>query len=162
MCDYSLHTFPNRLAVEDEQLVVHRFGGASLGLASVGDLAPVIPISQNEPNGLWSKIKTWFQAQRPKWEAPTRVPAVCVPPGARLILQDIPKRLQRELCVGEVETVTFTEISAEVNTYRDAIRFDNNRRILLQALEPGQRVTVVSLTPDEIEVRTSLDPVIAN
>jgi len=34
MCDYSLACFPNRLAVEGEQLVVHRFQTGALGLAS--------------------------------------------------------------------------------------------------------------------------------
>jgi hypothetical protein len=33
MCDYSLHTFPNRLAADGEDLVVYRFGAESLGLA---------------------------------------------------------------------------------------------------------------------------------
>ena len=149
MCDYSLHTFPNRLAVEGESLVVHRFAGASLGLASPADLAPVVAIAQCREGGVWARIKNWFQSQRPMWEAEARVPAVCIPPGASLVLQDIPKRLQRELHVGEVEPVTFTEISAEINTYRDAIRFENNRRVLLQALEPGQRVTVLSLAPSD-------------
>jgi hypothetical protein len=155
MCDYSLHIFPNRLAVEGEPLVVHRFGGASLGLASPADLAP-IAAPQCETRGALARVKTWFQAQRPKWEAERRVPAVCIPPGARLVLRDIPKRLQRELNVGETELMTFTEVSAEVNTYRDAVRFENNRRILLQALEPGQRVTVVSLAPVDSRVITEL------
>jgi len=33
MCDYSLAHFPNRLAVEGEQLIVHRFDSGTLGLA---------------------------------------------------------------------------------------------------------------------------------
>ena len=36
MCDYSLAHFPNRLAVEGEQLVVHRFATRTLGLARRG------------------------------------------------------------------------------------------------------------------------------
>ncbi len=156
MCDYSLHTFPNRLAVEGESLVVHRFAGASLGLASPADLAPIEAATPCRERGVWAKVKTWFQAQRPKWEAEARVPAVCIPPGARLVLHDIPRRLQRELNVGEIEPVTFAEISAEVNTYRDAIRFENNRRILLQALEPGQRVMVVSMTPANSRVHVEV------
>jgi hypothetical protein len=32
MCDYSLAGVPNRLAVEGEQLVVHRFPTGSVGL----------------------------------------------------------------------------------------------------------------------------------
>jgi len=143
MCDYSLHLFPNRLGVEGEELIVHRFGGASLGLASPSDLPAATAQCANR--SLWTQIKGWFQ--RPLFEAEKRVPAVCIPPGARLILNDIPKTLQRELGVGESEPVTFTEISAQVNTYRDAIRFENGRQILLQRLHEGQRVKLVSLAP---------------
>jgi hypothetical protein len=155
MCDYSLHVYPNRLAVDGEELVVHRFGGASLGLASPSDLRPVINASScgatsNKPWS-WTAIKEWFRTNRPQWQPDKRTPAVCVPPGARLILKDIPKGLQRELGVGEIEEVKFVEISAEVNTYRDAIRFKNNRQLLLQALREGQRVVVLSMTPAEVE-----------
>ena len=155
MCDYSLHVYPNRLAVDGEELIVHRFGGASLGLASPSDLRPVVTASSCNPGfkkpWSWTAIKEWFIANRPQWQPDQRTPAVCVPPGARLILKDIPKGLQRELGVGEVEEVKFVEISAEVNTYRDAIRFKNSRQLLLQALREGQRVTVLSLTPAEVE-----------
>jgi len=50
-----------------------------------------------------------------------------------------------------VEEVKFVEISADVNTYRDAVRFKNSRQLLLQALREGQRVTVLSLIPEEVE-----------
>jgi hypothetical protein len=155
MCDYSLHVYPNRLAVDGEELVVHRFGGASLGLASPSDLRPVINASSCKGSAKkswsWTAIREWFIANRPQWQPDQRTPAVCVPPGARLILKDIPKGLQRELGIGEVEEVKFVEISAEVNTYRDAIRFKNSRQLLLQALREGQRVTVLSLIPEEVE-----------
>ena len=59
MCDYSLAGVPNRLAVEGEQLVVHRFSTGSVGLAS-----PCSSLSSKET-------------------------AVCIPPGARLRLRDI-------------------------------------------------------------------------
>jgi hypothetical protein len=68
MCDYSLAGIPNRLAVEGEELVVHRFPTNSMGLAS-----PCASVS-------------WWSAKQN--------PAVCVPPGARLILHDVPERLQ--------------------------------------------------------------------
>ena len=155
MCDYSLHVYPNRLANEGEELIVHRFGGASLGLASPSDLRPVINASSCDATARkpwsWAAIKEWFRANRPQWQPDKRTPAVCVPPGARLVLKDIPKGLQRELGIGEVEEVKFVEISAEVNTYRDAIRFKNGRQLLLQALREGQRVTVLSLSPAEVE-----------
>jgi hypothetical protein len=76
---------------------------------------------------------------------------VCVPPGARLILRDIPKSLQRELNIGETEEVQFVETTAEVNTYRDAVRFQNCRQALLQQLREGQRVHVLSVAVEEFE-----------
>ena len=68
MCDYSLAYFPNRLAVEGEQLVVHRFPCGTLGLAS-------------SRRTLWQRL------------FPSGVPAVCVPPGARLRIEDIARPL---------------------------------------------------------------------
>ena len=155
MCDYSLHVYPNRLASDGEQLVVHRFGGASLGLASPSDLRPVVNASSCKATvkkpWSWTAIKEWFIANRPQWQPDQRTPAVCVPPGARLILKDIPKGLQRELGIGEVEEVKFVEISAEVNTYRDAVRFKNCRQALLQQLREGQRVRVLSIGVEEFD-----------
>ena len=150
MCDYSLHTYPNRLAADGENLVVHRFGAGSLGLASPADLIPVLKANKNGGN-FWSQVKTWFQGRNPRWEAEKRVPAVCIPPGARLVLWDIPKNLQRDLGVGEVEEVQFIQITAEVNTYRDAVRFKNCRQALLQQLREGQHVQVLSIGVEEFE-----------
>jgi hypothetical protein len=155
MCDYSLHTYPNRLAVDGEGLVVHRFGAGSLGLASPADLAPVISAAKMAHGSFWSQAKAWFQGRNPKWEAEKSVPAVCIPPGARMVLWDIPKNLQRELGVGEVEEVQFVETTAEVNTYRDAVRFKNCRQLLLQQLREGQRVQVLSVAVEELEAAAS-------
>ena len=152
MCDYSLHAFPNRLAKEGEELVIHRFGGGSLGLASPSDICPAVKAQQDGsgPQRFWSweNIKSWFQASD---RLPRRPPAVCIPPGAALVLKDIPRGLQRELSVGDTEEVTFVQTSANVNTYRDAVRFSNGRQMLLQALREGQRVVVVSLDLAESE-----------
>ena len=161
MCDYSLHLFPSRLGTDGEELVVHRFGGASLGLASPSDLPA--PRCATESGGIsrWARVKSWFQ--RPLWETEKRVCAVCIPPGSRLTLRDIPKTLQRELGVEETEHVTFTQISAEVNTYRDAIRFQNGRQLLLQRLREGQRISLVSLSPAvEEDVLVDTDARLAN
>ena len=145
MCDYSLHAFPTRLAEAGEELVVHRFGGGSLGLASPSEVCPAVKAKQDSerrPFWSWQNIKSWFEAVH---HPPKRPAAVCIPPGARLVLRDIPRSLQRELGAGEVEEVTFVQTSANVNTYRDAIRFANGKQLLLQALREGQRVAVVSL-----------------
>ncbi len=151
MCDYSLHTFPNRLATDGEDLVVHRFAAGSLGLASPADLGPAISAAKSARFWSWSRLKLWFQESCASWDAQNRIPAVCVPPGARLVVRDIPKRLQRELDVSEVEEVLFIETTAQVNAYRDAIQFHNSRQILLQELREGQRVRVLSTSASELD-----------
>ncbi|MBV9769683.1 MAG: hypothetical protein JOZ32_08945 [Bryobacterales bacterium] len=150
MCDYSLHTYPNRLAADGEDLIVHRFGAGSLGLASPADLPPLISASKPH-RSIWARFKEQFQTRNSQWEAEKRTPAVCVPPGARLMLRDIPKSLQRDLHVGEAEEVEFVETTADVNTYRDAVRFKNGREVLLQQLREGQRVSVLSVASEETE-----------
>jgi hypothetical protein len=85
---------------------------------------------------LW---QSWFK----------ETPAVCVPPGAHLLLRDIPKNLQRQLDVQATEEVTFVQLSAEAYEYRDAVRFGNGREVLLQRLRHGQRVEVLSLCSDD-------------
>ena len=142
MCDYSLFAIPNRLAREQEDLVAHRFPTGSMGLASPADLRRSVQLRRDKPgqNGLWAAIRSFFTM--PKVEP---VPAVCIPPGARLHLQDIPVRVQQELGVSAAEEVVFVETSASVNTYRDAVKFSNGRELNLQELREGQRVRVVSL-----------------
>jgi hypothetical protein len=116
--------------VEGEQLLVHRFTTETLGLAPA--------------------CCGWKQLL-----FPSRVPAVCVPPGALLRLYDIPEDLQRRLGVGAVEVVTFIEQSLEAFTYRDGIRFANGREILLQQLMCGQRAEVLSFGGGEEKTAAS-------
>jgi hypothetical protein len=141
MCDYSLMNVPNRLAQEGEELVAHRFPTGSLGLASPCDLRRISEAPAPAKRNFWNAVKDFFNP--PKAEP---VPAVCIPPGARLRLGDIPARLQHEFNIGPVEDVTFTQITAAVNSYRDAVRFQNGREVRLQELREGQRVTVLDLS----------------
>jgi hypothetical protein len=126
MCDYSLAGLPNRLAVEGEELVVHRFPTGALGLAS--------------PSPSLTRLLS-----------AKATPAVCVPPGARLRLRDIPTDLQQALGVSGVEEVTFVQQSAEAYRYRDAVRFHNGRELLLQRLRGGERVDVLGLGSGDFE-----------
>ena len=144
MCDYSLMAVPNRLAQEGEELVAHRFPTGSLGLASPRDLKGIADAPAPVRRSLWCTLKDFCNP--PKTEP---APAVCIPPGARLRLQDIPARMQHEMGVGPVEDVTFTQITAAVNSYRDAIRFTNGREVRLQELREGQRVVVLDLSVAE-------------
>ena len=144
MCDYSLMNVPNRLAQEGEDLVAHRFPTGSLGLASPCDVKRPQPLRIMRQRGWLTQIREFFN---PPMVEP--VAAVCIPPGARLKLQDIPLRMQQELSVGPVEEVVFTQITAAVNSYRDAVRFRSGREVRLQELREGQRVHVVDLSMAE-------------
>jgi hypothetical protein len=134
MCDYSLMSMPTRLAVEGEELVVNRFPTGSLGFES----------STERTRGFWAELKQFFIPP----------PVVCIPPGARLMLRDIPGRLQSEFGLEREEEVVFTQLSAAVNSYRDAVRFRNGKETLLQDLTAGQRARVLDLsgesTPSEM------------
>ena len=84
-----------------------------------------------------------------RWGFVKQTPAVCVPPGARLILLDVPECLQHNLAVGSTEEVTFVQLSATPYQYRDAIRFRNGRVIRLQGLIVGMRVRVLKLSSQD-------------
>jgi hypothetical protein len=152
MCDYSLHAFSNRLGREGEELVVHRFVGGSIGLVSPEEVAPLSrPAGRPTEARFWSwnTIKTWFDVDNAAEAQPC---AVCIPPGATLVLHDIPRGLQREIGVEGSEKVTFVQTTANPNTYRDAMRFSNQRQVLLQALRPGQRVSVLKMELETADV----------
>ena len=122
MCDYSLMGLPSRLAAEREELVVHRFSTGTIGLASPSDLTT---------------------------KGTGGAPAVCIPPGSRLLLRDVPLLLRCRLHVGGEEEVTFTQITAATNTHRDAVRFADGREIRLQELSVGQRVRVLGIPKED-------------
>ncbi len=145
MCDYSLMAVPNRLASEGEELVTYRFPTGSLGLASPNEIKRFKEPQPVSRKSLWCAVRDFFNP--PKTEA---VAAVCIPPGARLRLGDIPARLQHELGVACSEDVVFTQISAAVNSYRDAVRFPNGREVRLQELREGQPVVVLDLSAAEV------------
>jgi len=140
MCDYSLMAVPNRLAQEGEELVMHRFPTGSLGLASLADRKRAAR-PQTAHRTFWNVLTFFFN---PPQTDP--VCAVCIPPGARLNVHDLPVRLQRQFGVGSEETVTFTQLSASAYAYRDAVRFSNGGVIRLQDLCEGLRVTVLDLS----------------
>jgi len=141
MCDYSLMCFPNRLANEGEDLVVHRFPSGSMGLASPNDLRP--PDGDGQRRSFWQAVKEFFNPVDT-----CAVPAVCIPPAARLQLHGIGDDFRREYSVSSDEEVTFEELSASVNTYRDAVRFQNGRQVRIQELPEGLEVTVLSLAAE--------------
>ena len=142
MCDYSLHGMPNRLAEEGEVLVVHRFFTGSKGLTSPEYLKPAAP-----PKGLVATLKSFFALP-----GPFKACAVCVPDGAKLMIYGISPTLQQTHGLNSAEAVTFRQLSAEAQTYRDAVEFRNGVRVRLQDLDEGQRVEVLALSSEKTGV----------
>jgi hypothetical protein len=146
MCDYSLHAVNNRLAREGESLFVHRFPGGSKGLASMADLRGLEP-ALHAGAGLWARLKYWAGSlRRPGSEELMRqLPAVCVPPGARLYVEGVPEAVQVKYALAEAEEATFTQLGSEPFRYRDAIRFANGEEVLIQKFDEQTRVEILSL-----------------
>jgi len=129
MCDYSLMMIDNRLAVEGEELVAHRFRSGSTGLVSLLDFTNW----QVRRPAFWQRFKDCFSSQtEPR-------PVVCIPPGARLRLRGF----------GPCEKATFAQLSPESRLHRDLLHFDNGATLLVQMLPEGQRVTVLRLSSAE-------------
>lgn len=139
MCDYSLMGVPNRLAREGEDLVVHTFPTGSQGLTP--DTSGASNTAEGRLKGLQFILEKLFG----KLEEEEKV-AVCIPPGARLLLRDIPEEVRNSLHVGAAEEVVFTQLTATPNEYRDAVRFTDGRELLVQRLHIGQRVRVLQLS----------------
>jgi len=148
MCDYSLEAFPNRLAARGERLVTHRFRSGSIGMASPSDIAAATQAKlESESRGWWAAVKCWLSPQTEL----DKIPAVCIPPGARLRMGRIPDQMQRSQALRPVEDVTFVQLSADAYRYRDAIRFDTGCKLVLQTLGEGIPFEVVSLDLAEPE-----------
>jgi|SRR2546425_9805204 len=150
MCDYSLHGIRNRLAEKGEILIVHRFYTGSKGLTS----PEYLNADQPKPKGLLALLARKLTLVQPQ------VCAVCIPDGARLMIYGISPKLQQAHGLNHAEKVTFRQLSADAQTYRDAVEFKNGIRVRLQDLEEGQNVEVLALTSENADVpEESLSPV---
>jgi hypothetical protein len=159
MCDYSLCGIPNRLAVDGEELVVYRFSTGSMGLASLADLQTCEEIKKAAPRKtFWQCLKSFFEEPDQSGAAS----AVCVPPGASLIVTNIPADLQRRCRVSQEEAALFTQISADINSYRDAVRFHSGCEVRLQDLREGIHVQVLSVagTPENTPRALTVDSLV--
>jgi hypothetical protein len=143
MCDYSLQGLPNRLGIEGEELVSYRFPTGSVGMATPTDIA-----AAKRPKPQAGCRRSWWSALRhfldPQMEL-DQVPAVCIPPGAHLFMNQIPDWLRRDFALQAVEDVTFVQLSADAYRYRDGIRFRNGKQVLLQNVREGVCFKVLSI-----------------
>jgi len=61
MCDYSLMIVPNRLAIEGEDLVAHKFQSGTTGFVSYSDFT--IWRAEQRSKSLWHRLKGWFASK---------------------------------------------------------------------------------------------------
>ena len=78
-----------------------------------------------------------------------QVPAVCIPPGAQLFMNQIPEELRRKFALQAVEYVTFVQFIADSYRYRDGIRFRNGKQVSLQEITGNVRFEVISLASNQ-------------
>ena len=141
MCDYSLMMVPNRLALEGEELVAHRFQSGTTGFVSSSDFS--IWKAERCSKSVWQRLTACFASTA----EPS--PVVCIPPGARLRVEAAPESLSGRSHSGSSELATFTQLSAEANQHRDAVCFDDGVIVRLAMLAEGQRVKVLRLSSIE-------------
>jgi hypothetical protein len=139
MCDYSLYAIPNRLAEDGECVVLHRFGTGTIGFASVLDIPP----TKIEALSGWAAFRAAMKTLLSPRSCPC-VTAVCMPPGTRLMITDMPVAAKRVGRVRLGDTVTVTEITSESYSYRDALILSNGKCVLLQDLPEGLQAVVLS------------------
>ena len=112
---------PGALHVSDHRNTPRPFKGAVVGIPGLTSPAK---LERCKP-----ELRGWRS-----WFNPRQTPcAVCIPPGAQLLLLDIPRRLQQQLGLGPLEHVTFIQTHATEGRHRDGLRFRNNQEILLAA-----------------------------
>jgi hypothetical protein len=141
MCDYSLMMVPNRLAIEGEELVAHRFQSGTTGFVSSSDFSTWN--AERRSKSIWQRLTACFASTTEP------APVVCIPPGARLRVEAAPESLSARSHSGSCELATFAQLSAEANQHRDALCFDDGAIVRLAMLAEGQRVRVLRLSSIE-------------
>ena len=103
-------------------------------MATPSDIA-----AANRPKRQVECRRSWWSAlvQRldPQMEL-DQVPAVCIPPGAHLLMNHIPEVLRRKFELQAVEDVVFVQLSAEAYHYRDGIQFRNDKQEMREREKP--------------------------
>jgi len=111
-----------------------------MGLVLPADLVPP-PVPERPRQSLWRRFRALCGGTP---EGPL-VRAVWVPPGAQLILKNMPGDFQQRYGIEDEEGAVVVEISVDHNMYQDAVRFYNGTVLPLQSLREGIRVEVLSL-----------------
>lgn len=75
--------------------------------------------------------------------------AVCIPAESRLLLEGVGEGTQKEHGVGAVEEAVLTRVVG--GPYKDAVRFSNGAEVLLQRLNCGLTVVVMTQGAERAE-----------
>jgi hypothetical protein len=75
--------------------------------------------------------------------------AVCILPESKLLLEGIGESMQADLGVGAVEEAVLTRLPGGL--YKDAVRFSNGAEVLLQRLNCGLTVVVMTQGAERAE-----------
>jgi hypothetical protein len=150
MCDYSLYSFPNRLARDGEELVTYRFSSGCIGFISASDARSRTTCRAFAGVHHWERLKPWFFPRRHLGPV-----AVCISPGTEVKLVSLDRELCEGLGLGATEEAIFVQVSAEAFVYRDGLQFRNGRRLLVQRLPEGQHAFVRGLTIGETRASES-------
>jgi hypothetical protein len=152
MCDYSLYAIPNRLAEDGERVVLHRFGTGTIGFASVLDVPPKLI----ESGTRWQSLCAGVKAMLLPRNCPG-VPAVCMPPGTRLLMNNVPTEVQRLHRMQSGDTAMVTEITSQSYSHRDALVLPNGKCVLLQELPEGIEAVVLSTALEPFDVTAQFE-----
>ena len=134
MCDYSLVGLINRLAIEGEDLTSFRLHNGSVGFCEP---------AQAEAHNKWTKDLHYIGPRAITGPEPAINP-VCIPPGAQLTLENLPKGLRKEHKLQASELVTFDQLPPKEKSHRDAVKFSNGVTLTLQLLGEGVQAHVLS------------------
>ncbi len=86
--------------------------------------------------------------------AASRIPSDLLPAfTAPLILHGIPPSLRQIHSLSATEPVTFRQLSANAQTYRDAVEFKSGLKLRVQDLEEGQSVEVLALSSEKFDIQ---------
>jgi hypothetical protein len=139
VCDYSLYAIRQRLACEGDELVTYRFETGSIGFAGIAEVEQ--HVARLRPNrGLFGRLIDWLRLGNTSC-----MTAVCMPPGARVELDTTFVTRPQSAGLQPRCEATFDEITTESFMYRDALRLNDGRVLLLQSLPEGIRAKVLSL-----------------
>lgn len=154
---------PERLAVEGEELVAHRFRTGLVRMVSRSDYRRWMIVAEtcgldgyeavaSPPNPLlrWFRNVWWALVTLFHWFGEALLlsddepgPVVAFPSDALVRVYGISPEMQEQYHLNAIEDALSLEISPLIGRSRDALCFGNGVMVTLQALREGQRVKIL-------------------